>query len=292
MEPKAGQPTFIRQRFLLSFLRQLKESVSATDLQKLIFLNVIREGSNYYEFVPYKFGSYSFRLAEDLDILHRDGFISRHIDQGSTKYRAVGDHPVEKRHQICSKRGNELIRLAYREYPYYAMKSEIIDRLFSGEELKQIRQIQHSYTHNEQVLFTIGYEGKSLEAFLNTLIQTDVRLLCDVRRNPLSRKFGFSKKKLQGITNTLGIKYRHIPDLGIAANLRGSLNSEPDYKRLFHDYAVSLADKQSSLDEVLELMEQHTRIALMCYELDPRMCHRHVVSDYLARRHQIKSEDL
>jgi hypothetical protein len=45
-------------------------------------------------------------------------------------------------------------------------------------------------------IVTIGYEGRSLEAFLNLLLQNSVTLLCDVRRNPLSRKYGFSKSTL------------------------------------------------------------------------------------------------
>ena len=47
-----------------------------------------------------------------------------------------------------------------------------------------------------------------------------IGLLCDVRKNPLSRKFGFSKKKLKHITETVGIKYVHIPELGIESDKR------------------------------------------------------------------------
>ena len=50
------QPTYKRQRFLLSYIRQLNESVSVTDIQKLIFLYTMKEKTEYYEFVPYRFG--------------------------------------------------------------------------------------------------------------------------------------------------------------------------------------------------------------------------------------------
>lgn len=50
-----NQPTYKRQRFLLAFIRQLHEGVTATDLQKLVFLHTMKEGSDFYEFIPYKF---------------------------------------------------------------------------------------------------------------------------------------------------------------------------------------------------------------------------------------------
>jgi len=46
-------------------------------------------------------------------------------------------------------------------------------------------------------LFTIGYEGISLEEYFNRLIKNDVKVLVDVRNNPLSMKFGFSKTQLK-----------------------------------------------------------------------------------------------
>ncbi|WP_348602891.1 DUF488 family protein [Bartonella tribocorum] len=42
--------------------------------------------------------------------------------------------------------------------------------------------------------FTIGYEGKSLENYLNCLLENNIKILCDVRKNPISRKYGFSKR--------------------------------------------------------------------------------------------------
>lgn len=63
------KPTYKRQRFLLSFIHQLDENVTVTDIQKLAFLHTMSGESNYYEFIPYKFGAYSFQLGEDLDIL-------------------------------------------------------------------------------------------------------------------------------------------------------------------------------------------------------------------------------
>ena len=44
---------------------------------------------------------------------------------------------------------------------------------------------------------------------MTDLIREDVKLLCDVRKNPLSMKFGFSKNQLKGILEGVGIEYIH-----------------------------------------------------------------------------------
>lgn len=282
------QPTYKRQRFLLAFIRQLKGGVTSTDLQKLIFLYTMKEKSEFYEFVPYKFGSYSFQLAEDIEILRRD----RYLMSEPSRIQAIDDRSYKEIYPIETKRGDSLIRKAYREYPYYAINSVITNRLFNGAEAELFTREKQNYIQTDQVLFTIGYEGKSIEAFINILIQNDIRLLCDVRKNPLSRKFGFSKSKLRHIAENIGIKYIHIPDLGIEHDKRCSLDTIDDYKCLFEEYEKTLPDYKSLLEEIFSLLRFKSRIALMCYEKEPEMCHRHVIRDYLLDMYEIKSEDL
>lgn len=288
MADKSVHPTYKRQRYLLAFVRQLNEGATATDIQKLVFLNTMMEHSEFYEFVPYKYGPYSFQLAEDIEILQRDHYLTK----TDSYIRAIGEYQCEGQFSITPERGDSLKRKAYREYPYYAINSEIIGRLFYGKEAEQLRAERQSYAQPIQMLFTIGYEGRSIESFMNTLIQNDVHLLCDVRKNPLSRKFGFSKSKLEHIANRVGIKYVHIPDLGIESEKRTSLNSEDDYRCLFDDYAKTLPKLKPHLEKVYSLLCSDNRIALMCYEKEPEMCHRHVVRDYLVKTYETRSIDL
>lgn len=285
------QPTYKRQRFLLAFVRQL-QSVTSTDIQKLVFLHTMKEKSDYYDFIPYKFGSYSFQLAEDLDILNRDGYLTIERTSESTRIKAIGEYPKEQSFQIVAERGNNLIRKTYRDYPYYAINSEITEHLFYREEAEQFKKVKHSYTKTGQILFTIGYEGKSIEAFINTLIQNDIRMLCDVRKNPLSRKFGFFRSKLEHITETVGIKYIHIPELGIESHKRSSLKTIEDYRCLFQGYAKTIPDLKPQLKGLYSLLTTNERVALMCYEKDADMCHRHVIRDYLTETYSTRSLDL
>jgi len=282
------QPTYRRQRFLLAFIQQLKGGITATDLQKLVFLYTMKEASGYYEFVPYKFGPYSFQIAEDIDILRRDGFLS----SDSARIQATDEYRQEELFPIAEERSNSLIRKSYREYPYYSINSTIIDRLFAKEEAQRFRLERDNYIKSEQVLFTIGYEGRSIESFINTLIQNDIRVLYDVRKNPLSRKFGFSKGKLEHICIATGITYIHLPELGISSDKRTCLDTVEDYQHLFECYAMTLPNLKPQLNNVHNFLCDNRRIALMCYEKEPHMCHRHVIRDYLINNFQTRSEDL
>lgn len=287
MKMEKNQPAYMRQRYLLDFIRQLDSGAFATDIQKLVFLDSQTNSSAYYEFIPYKYGPYSFQLAEDIDTLCEKQFIV--CDH--SKYRSK--EPLQLS-LLCipSERGDMLIRKVYEEYPYYAINSEIIKRLFPTSE--RIRFVNEKNNLKKQgiELFTIGYEGRSLEAFINTLIQNDIRLLCDVRRNPLSRKFGFSKGKLQHILGTIGIEYVHIPEVGIDSSKRTTLKSFEDYELLFSDYEANIPMIKGDLDRIASLLYYHKRIALMCYEKEPRFCHRHIIRDYIVQNYEVNCEDL
>ena len=51
--------------------------------------------------------------------------------------------------------------------------------------------------NNSKILATIGYEGLKPEDFLGKLKENNVSVLVDVRQNPISRKQGFSKSRLE-----------------------------------------------------------------------------------------------
>ncbi|MCL1809599.1 MAG: DUF488 domain-containing protein [Clostridiales bacterium] len=282
------QPTYRRQRFLLAFIRQINSSVSSTDLQKLVFMHTMKTDADFYEFLPYKYGAYSFQLAEDVDILCRDG----HLTAEGTGIKAAGEYQLCDLFDIAVERGNQLIRKTYCEYPYYTINSEMIDSLFYGKEAEQFNSEKQKYVNHCQVLFTIGYEGRSIESFANVLIKNGINLLCDVRKNSLSRKFGFSKSKLEHIMQTVGIKYIHMPDLGIESDKRSSLETAEDYEKLFAKYAENIQLLNPCLESVFSLLCSYKRIALMCYEKDATMCHRHVIRDCIVNGHDVSYEDL
>lgn len=133
--------------------------------------------------------------------------------------------------------------------------------------------------------YTIGYEGASPEAYLNCLLHHEVRLLVDVRKNSLSKKFGFSKQELKDGLARVGIDYMHIPELGIVSEKRQELNSDADYRALFKEYeATTLRQQTPKLDLLDVLLHKHQRIAITCFEASHHHCHRGCVANAMRER--------
>ena len=110
---------------------------------------------------------------------------------------------------------------------------------------------------------------------MNSLIAEDVKVLCDVRKNPISRKYGFSKKTLMNALGKLGIEYEHCPDLGIESQQRRELVTQADYDTLFEAYEnTTLKEGFQSIARLSDLLESKQRIAVTCYEKLPQQCHR------------------
>jgi uncharacterized protein (DUF488 family) len=144
---------------------------------------------------------------------------------------------------------------------------------------------------NVTVLFTIGYEGVSLEEYLNKLIINGIKVLCDVRKNSLSMKYGFSKTQLQKACEGVGIKYKHIPDLGIDSDKRQELNTQTDYNNLFTIYRNDILTKtRSQQEEIIELLKTYDRVALTCFEANIYQCHRKHLAEAIAKLPDFKYE--
>jgi uncharacterized protein (DUF488 family) len=136
---------------------------------------------------------------------------------------------------------------------------------------------------NNFTLFTLGYQGYSIDEYLNILIQNNMKILCDVRRNAISMKYGFSKKTLGETVEKLGIKYLHIPELGIDSDQRKNLKTVFDYEQLFTKYKENiLPQKQHIIQSIFNIFLQHKRMALTCFEKDYHYCHRHKVVEALS----------
>ncbi len=287
-----NKPKFYRQRFLLSLLRIINRDISQTELQKHSFL-FSQQQTMGYDFIPYQFGCYSFQLNKDINDLEQAGFVEitdhkiKLLEQNPISWLKTADSNQLFKYPKETKKmnGDDLINFVYKNYPYYAINSKIINRICSSKEKTQIRNEQARITQNTSVIYTLGYEGISLETYINKLIKNNIGLLCDVRKNPFSRKFGFSCKTLSNLLPKIGIDYVHIPQLGIESNKRQDLDNKESYKKLFDEYKTTLPDREEALDKVLNLQKKYQRIALTCFEKLHFDCHRHCVSDYLANKY-------
>jgi len=282
-----------RQRQLLALLHAFGGRERNLDFQKLLFLYCQEpHATGAYEFVPYKYGAFSFTSYADRRKLIERGLLvndEHHWQLAPEGKRAVGGtkdiilSAFARRHRDL--RGDALVAETYRRFPYYATRSEVAERVLRGdkkalERIAAARALSSPAAH----LLTIGYEGRTLESYLNTLLSAGVTLLCDARRNPISRKYGFSKGTLAKGCEGVGIRYEHLPELGIASEQRRSLETQADYDALFAEYERDYLPKQGdALTKIAAWVRGGERVVLTCYERLPQQCHRHCVAEALER---------
>ena len=167
-----------------------------------------------------------------------------------------------------------LIREVYSRYPWFALNSKLPERdSVSVQRPKKARP----------AVYTAGYEGRSVDAFFNDLLKRGIHVVVDVRANPVSRKYGFSRLRLVEFCKKLGLQYRHMPTLGIPGTARAGLNGFTAYQRLLKRYEEAMLPEHSAeVQEVGRLMHRQPSV-LVCVEKDVRCCHRSRLAEAVAR---------
>lgn len=141
-------------------------------------------------------------------------------------------------------------------------------------------------------LFTIGYEGKTLEEFLGALTDAGVRRLIDVRAVAASRRPGFSKTALSGALAERGISYLHLRPLGTPAAGREAARAGR-IAELRDIYAGQLETPEAALamEQALEAATDAPS-ALLCYEREAPDCHRSMLAERMIARMPFEVVDL
>lgn len=276
---------------MLALIEALDGNIKAIPLQKYLFLftRLQSEEERVYDFVPYQYGCFSFQANQDLASLAKQGYLEINAQNirliKKEHYSAYLDLFEQKNIEVVKEKfgrmsQDELIRYTYANFPFYAIKSKIAKDLMSDEELARINAQKRHF--DDPVLFTIGYEGLSLEQYIKKLIIYDVHTLCDVRKNAYSQKYGFSKYTLEKACSGVDIRYIHVPQLGIESDKRQDLRSQKDYDILFDEYErTTLMENKEALMKVRSIIDTDKRVALTCFEKDPKQCHRSRVANAL-----------
>lgn len=131
-------------------------------------------------------------------------------------------------------------------------------------------------------IYTIGYEGSSVDQLLDTLRNVGVEVLADVRELPLSRKKGLSKKSLAASANERGLEYLHFRDLGDPKPGREAARGG-DYQLFEAIYLTHLQTEaaQSALSKLL-MVARSKVTCLLCFERCADQCHRSYIADIAA----------
>jgi len=273
---------FYRRKVILALLEIFGGELDKIRLQKLLFLLTLDQQKPEYQFIPYKYGCYSYSASADMlamankNILREiKEYIAKVDDISYFKQLKPSDQAVLRK--VKAKYGDmdtrALMKYTYVNYPFFATRSEVAAEILDDDELERVKDSKAN--SQTTALFTIGYEGISLEEYLVRLLKNDVKVLVDVRNNPLSMKYGFSKSQLKRYCESLGIKYVHIPEVGIQSLQRKQLTTQADYDKLFAVYRKeNLPTTITAQITILNLLKENKRIALTCFESNICQCHR------------------
>ena len=144
-----------------------------------------------------------------------------------------------------------------------------------------------------QTLFTIGYEQAKPDAVLGELKRAKIDLLVDTRAVAASRRPGFSKRQLAASLDEAGIAYIHLQKLGTpAAGRQAARSGDLDTLWRIYDAHIKKPEPQAALGELLALIKSGQRICLLCYERDPKQCHRSRIAALVKKRTRVKIDDL
>ena len=123
-------------------------------------------------------------------------------------------------------------------------------------------------------VYTVGYEGKSVDEFFDDLLEAGRGGILDVRANPVSRKYGFAKRSMGRIAEQLGLTYQHLPELGIPGDRRARLSDFASYQRLLDQYETTMLPGRTTEVKAAAQLLRSRPSALLCMESDVRCCHR------------------
>lgn len=280
-----------RQRLILALLDRAGRPVQHTMLVKLAFLlreeTSVGKDRTFYHFVPYRQGPFSFALYRELEALRRDGYV-----EWRERWFALREQTREQSHEQIERLSraqleatdsvvreyrprsrSSLLRSVYQRYPWYSIKSDL------GEYLPENLPTP---PRRSAGVYTVGYEGKSVDEFFNGLIASGMTGLVDVRANPISRKYGFAKRSMSRIAENLGLAYHHLPELGISGEHRASLSDFASYQRLLDKYESEVLPRRGAYVQKASELLRIQPSALLCMERDVRCCHRGRLANHLS----------
>ena len=108
-------------------------------------------------------------------------------------------------------------------FPQKYPNNQWVRRLETDIGLNRIKINGDLFWNSEnKTIYTIGYEGYSIEKFITKLKDSNIQQIIDVREIALSRKNGFSKGILGLELKKVGIIYKHILSIKHTA---GGLNA-------------------------------------------------------------------
>ena len=135
--------------------------------------------------------------------------------------------------------------------------------------------MQQFGAEEQPCLFTVGHSNHRLEVFVELLKRHGIQVLVDTRSYPYSRHVPhFNREELSRRLKEEGINYLYL-----GRELGGRPDEEEFYDEEGHVLYYRLAESPIFLVgiERLEKGIRKYRVAIMCSEENPSICHRHLL---------------
>ena len=129
-------------------------------------------------------------------------------------------------------------------------------------------------------VYTAGYQGMTIDGFMDLLVRKGVEVLIDVRHTPMSRVFGFHASTLGRYCSDVGIEYRSENSLGVPKAVREAFQSTGDHNAFREAYSEIVRRNSASLKRVAEQMLASPTV-VMCVEASADACHRQLLAGVL-----------
>lgn len=130
-----------------------------------------------------------------------------------------------------------------------------------------------------KVLYSLGYEKRSLAEFISILRERDIDVVVDVRETAWSHKPGFSKGAFQKALERVGVRYVHAPFAGNPKWLRMNASSHAECLE-WYDWYVTEYDEIVLAFEALvaDWVAAGQRVCITCFEQHSDDCHRGILA--------------
>ena len=137
---------FYRRKIILSLLQLFDGQLDKIRLQKLLFLFTIKQGKAEYEFIPYKFGCYSYSANADMTTMVRKGMLKedeKYFEKNDKtdylKQIKQADYKllVEVKANYGQMSASALMKHTYLNFPFYATRSEIAETIFEQRGIEE-----------------------------------------------------------------------------------------------------------------------------------------------------------
>ncbi len=291
-----------RRKALLYLLQQAPSPITRSKAQLLMFLAMHESITGDYQFIPTEGGPLSLVLEDDTIAMLKKGLVAEThtADQSIQLLRVNTDQydeamlPKDEERQLLdtvlgkyqANEEEELLKLSITSKPFYGIRlpnEKIL--LLDKKTQSEIATIQKTLKESERALYTIGYEKISLDEFILHLLLQGIQTVIDVRETTTSRRREFSRNPPQLALKTARIEYISMPEVGIPSEIRNKILAKGDHHDLLVWYREHVMHASTSYAEEVATLVSRENTALMCYEKDPKECHRSLFAQACIESH-------